>query len=156
MIHFTSKPFYNLTLDELYAIMAIRQEVFVVEQNCPYLDVDGKDQMGVHLMGWNTKEELIAYTRLLNKGISYPDYPSIGRVVTSPSVRGTGIGKLLMEESIKVIRQLFPENKAIKISAQCYLTRFYESFGFQSTGKEYLEDDIPHIAMLLSNDIAFK
>ena len=149
MIQFSCKPFYELELEELYQIMVLRQEVFVVEQNCPYLDADGKDQSGFHLMGWDEKGTLVAYTRLLDKGIAYDNYPAIGRVVTSQQVRGSGAGKLLMKASIKAVKQLFPQQKSIKISAQCYLIRFYQSFGFQTTGEEYLEDDIPHIAMIL-------
>ena len=101
-------PFQDLTVFELYEIMALRQEVFVVEQNCAYLDADGKDLAGWHLMGFNTEGVLVAYTRLLPKGVAYENYASIGRVVSSPKVRGLGYGKILMEESISRIIQLFP------------------------------------------------
>jgi ElaA protein len=146
-MQFLCLPFDQLSLDQLYAIMALRQEVFVVEQNCPYLDADGKDMDAHHLMGIDEKGQLLAYTRLLPKGISYEKYVSIGRVVTSPKARGTGLGKQLMEESIKQAGQIFPPAD-LKISAQCYLIKFYESLGFQSIGESYLEDDIPHIAMI--------
>lgn len=146
-IRFSYLPFQELSLQQLYQIMQLRQEVFVVEQNCPYLDADGKDQVGYHLMGQDTNGQLMAYTRLLPKGISYEQYVSIGRVVTSPKTRGTGMGKLLMQESLKAIEALFPATD-IKISAQSYLIKFYESFGFQTVGESYLEDDIPHIAMI--------
>lgn len=151
MIHFSCKTFDQLTVYELYEIMTLRQEVFVVEQNCPYQDCDGKDLASWHLCGKNDEGRLVAYTRLLPKGVSYPDYCSIGRVVSSPSVRGTGAGRLLMHRSIEMARQLF-DNEPIKIGAQTYLLRFYESFGFRSTGEEYLEDGIPHTKMILSAD----
>lgn len=146
-MQFLCLPFDQLSLDQLYAIMALRQEVFVVEQNCPYLDADGKDMDAHHLMGIDEKGQLLAYTRLLPKGISYEKYVSIGRVVTSPKARGRGLGKQLMEESIQQARQIFPPAD-VKISAQYYLIKFYESLGFQSIGESYLEDDIPHIAMI--------
>jgi ElaA protein len=145
---FKCVPFDSLTVRELYDIMALRQEVFVVEQNCPYLDADGKDLKGWHLMLFNNEERLSAYTRLLPKGVSYDDYASIGRVVSSTHARGTGVGKAVMQESIKQMEQLFP-NQLVKIGAQSYLLKFYESLGFESTGEEYLEDDIPHTSMIL-------
>ncbi len=152
MILFTCKPFDELTVYELYDIMALRQEIFVVEQNCPYLDADGKDLKGWHLMGRhisdeNTEGVLAAYTRLLPKGVAYDHYASIGRVVSSPSVRGSGVGKILMQKSIEEIQKLCP-NDLVKIGAQTYLLKFYESLGFKSTGEEYLEDNIPHTSMI--------
>lgn len=153
MIQFTCKPFADLTVYELYNIMALRQEIFIIEQNCPYLDADGKDLKGWHLMGRqisdeNTEGVLVVYTRLLPKGVSYDDYTSIGRVVSSASVRGSGLGKLLMQRSIEMMEKLYP-NEPVKIGAQTYLLKFYESLGFESTGEEYLEDDIPHTSMIL-------
>jgi ElaA protein len=145
--HFQCLPFEELSTTELYEIMALRQLVFVVEQNCPYLDADGKDLSAWHLLCRNSKGTLIAYTRLLPKGISYPDYPSIGRVVNHPEVRGTGIGKQLMEKSIALCIYLFG-NEPIKIGAQRYLKTFYEGHGFVATGEEYLEDGIPHLKMI--------
>jgi ElaA protein len=145
---FKCVPFDSLTVRELYDIMALRQMVFAVEQNCPYLDADGKDLEAWHLMLLDQKGLLAAYTRLLPKGISYDDYASIGRVVSAPHARGTGAGKAVMEQSIKQMAQLFP-NQPIKIGAQSYLLKFYESLGFESTGEEYLEDDIPHTSMIL-------
>ena len=147
MCYFRCKPFSELNVDELYEIMALRQEVFVVEQDCPYLDADGKDQHAWHLMGFDKNDTLIAYARIVPPGISYENYVSIGRIVSSPSVRGKGTGKKLMEASLDAVKKLF-NNQPIKISAQCYLIRFYESFGFKTTGTEYLEDNIPHIAMI--------
>lgn len=146
MVKYICKSFQELSLQELYAIMVLRQEVFVVEQDCPYLDADGKDQVSQHLMGFE-EEELVAYTRLVPMGISYEKYPAIGRVITAKKVRGRGIGIELMQASIKHCESLFGK-APIKISAQCYLLKFYNSLGFQSVGETYLEDGIPHIAMI--------
>lgn len=147
-LKFKCVHFQDLTVYELYNIMALRQEVFAVEQNCPYLDADGKDLAGWHLMGQNTEGLLVAYTRLLPIGIAYDNYASIGRVVNSPKVRGLGYGKILMTESISRIKKLFP-NQPVKIGAQSYLLKFYQSLGFESTGEDYLEDGIPHTSMIL-------
>lgn len=148
MIEYTCVPFNKLTVNELYDIMALRQKVFIIEQNCPYLDADGKDLNAMHLMGRDTEGELVAYTRLLPTGVSYPDYASIGRVVSSDKVRGRGVGKELMQESIRWMHKLFP-NEPVKIGAQTYLLAFYTALGFVSTGEDYLEDDIPHTVMIL-------
>jgi ElaA protein len=151
MISFSCIPFHQLSPQELYDILQLRQEVFVVEQNCPYLDCDDKDQASWHLMGRNTAGDLLCYTRLLPKGLAYADYTSIGRVASSQKARGTGAGKILMQKSIEMCFHLFG-NQAIKIGAQSYLLRFYEGFGFRSTGEEYLEDGIPHTKMVLSTE----
>lgn len=151
-ILFTVKKFDDLNLYELYEIMKLRQEVFVVEQNCPYLDADGIDLESYHCLLKNTNGELLAYTRIIAEGIVYQGYTSIGRVVSSPSVRGTGIGKILMEKTILSSKEILGTNFPIKIGAQTYLLRFYESFGFVSTGEEYLEDGIPHTKMVLSRN----
>ena len=148
MLAFSCLPFHQLTLYELYDIMALRQEVFIVEQNCPYLDADGKDPQCWHLMGRDAAGKILCYTRLLPRGLAYEDYVSIGRVVSSPTARGTGAGKILMRRSIEMCRHLFG-NQPIKIGAQTYLLKFYEGFGFQSTGEAYLEDGIPHTKMIL-------
>jgi ElaA protein len=147
MLYFTCKKFEDLNVFELYEILALRAEVFVVEQNCPYQDLDGKDLQSWHFMVRNEVGKLVAVTRLLPEDVSYKGYTSIGRVVSSPSARGTGAGKVLMEESVKKTIELFG-NQPIKIGAQTYLLKFYESFGFVSTGEEYLEDDIPHTKMV--------
>lgn len=147
-ITFSCEPFDRLSPYILYEILALRQEVFVVEQNCPYQDCDGKDLPSWHLTGRDENGKLVCYTRLLPEGVAYPGYVSIGRVVSSPSVRGLGTGKTLMENSLQMCRQLFG-NQPIKIGAQTYLLKFYESFGFKSTGEEYLEDGIPHTKMIL-------
>jgi ElaA protein len=139
------KPFAELTANELYVILQLRSEVFIVEQNCPYQDCDDKDLHAWHLMGIQ-KERLLAYSRLLAPGISYSE-SSIGRVVTSPAIRKTGIGKKLMTESIGQIRNIF-QTDTIRIGAQLYLKKFYESFGFTQDGDTYMEDNIPHIHML--------
>jgi ElaA protein len=139
------KPFAALTPEELYKILQLRNEVFIVEQNCPYQDCDNKDMYAWHLMGM-MENRLLAYARLLAPGISYSE-SSIGRVVSSPSSRKTGMGKKLMEESIQQIRNLF-QTDVIRIGAQLYLQKFYESFGFIKDGDIYLEDNIPHIIML--------
>ena len=146
MITWKLKAFNELTPYELYAILRLRSEVFIVEQNCAYLDEDNKDQKSYHLMGWKG-ELLAAYTRLLPKGVAYPNIPSIGRVVTSPATRGTGIGRELMQLSIHHVYEIFGTT-SIKIGAQLYLKKFYESFGFKQTDDGYLEDGIPHIAMV--------
>ena len=148
MIQFTCLPFNQLTVNELYDIMALRQQVFIIEQNCPYLDADGKDLSAMHFMGRDTEGELVAYTRLLPKGVSYSDFASIGRVVSSDKVRGQGVGKVLMHKSIEMMDKLFP-NQPVKIGAQTYLLGFYTALGFVSTGEDYLEDDIPHTVMIL-------
>ena len=128
--------------------MQLRQEVFVVEQNCPYIDADGKDIYAWHLLGRDETGKLVVSSRLLPTGVSYENYSSIGRVVSNSSVRGKGTGQILMKESIKRLKKLCPNDK-IKIGAQSYLKKFYESFGFEKCGDEYEEDGIPHIPMIL-------
>jgi ElaA protein len=145
MITWAIKKFNELSPDELYAILRLRSEVFVVEQNCVFLDMDNKDQPSWHLMGWDN-DILIAYSRLVPPGISYHQ-PSIGRVVTSPAARGGGIGKLLMKESIIQSEKLFG-NLPITIGAQLYLKKFYTSLGFEQSSDIYDEDGIDHIEMI--------
>ncbi|MEP7317570.1 MAG: GNAT family N-acetyltransferase [Panacibacter sp.] len=144
MIELICKPFSNLTVYELYAVMQLRSEVFVVEQNCPYQDADNKDQKSWHLCGWNNGT-LAAYVRLLPPGVSFEEM-SIGRVVTAPSHRKGGIGRLLMQEAIKQCAEIFG-NGPIRIGAQLYLKHFYESLGFKQCSDMYLEDNIEHIEM---------
>jgi ElaA protein len=144
-ITFEITRFEDLTPGKLYANMQLRAEVFVVEQNCPYQDADGKDQKAFHVMGYNAKKELVAYCRILPENISYPEV-SIGRVVTSSKARGTGAGKLLMKRALEEIELLFG-NVPVRIGAQSYLKKFYEGFGFVVSSEEYLEDGIPHIEM---------
>jgi ElaA protein len=141
------KHFDDLTPHELYAILRLRNAVFVVEQNCVFQDADDKDQNCYHLMGWNG-EFLAAYTRLVPPGIAY-EQMSIGRVITDPSVRRFGAGKTLMTESIEQCNKLFGGGE-IQIGAQLYLKKFYESFGFHQVGDVYDEDGIDHIHMIRS------
>jgi Predicted acyltransferase len=147
MTKWTCKKFEELTKEELYKIIQLRLSVFAVEQNCPYQDCDDKDQASWHMMGWQN-DQLIAYSRLIPPGIAYED-PSIGRVVTATNVRGTRMGKELMARSVAQVHQLFGKIP-ITISAQLYLTRFYESVGFTIISDVYLEDRIDHIKMRLS------
>ena len=143
-LQWSLKKFDALTAFELYAILRLRNEVFVVEQNCVFQDADDKDQGCYHLMG--TKgDHLVAYTRLVPPGHIYKE-ASIGRVVTAPSMRMHGAGKLLMWQSIEKVHELFGNNP-IKIGAQLYLKKFYESFGFKQISDVYLEDGIEHIYM---------
>ncbi|MER3464443.1 MAG: GNAT family N-acetyltransferase [Chitinophagaceae bacterium] len=144
-IQWLLKKFEELTPYQLYAILQLRNEVFVVEQTCVFQDADDKDQASYHLMGFH-ENKLIAYTRLVPPKIIY-DQPSIGRVVTSPLARGTGAGKELMKQSIENTYQLFGQ-QPIKIGAQLYLKHFYESLGFKQISDVYDEDGIDHIYML--------
>ena len=146
-ITWSCKPFKDLTNEELYEIFHLRIEVFVIEQNCPYQDADGKDLKSFHVQG-KQNGKLIAYTRIVPPGVSYME-PSIGRVITSKEARGTGAGKILMTKSIEYLKKEFG-NTPIRIGAQAYLQKFYEGFGFVKEGDGYLEDGIPHFIMLLT------
>ena len=139
------KTFNELTTEELYQILRLRSEVFVVEQDCVYQDVDNKDQKALHIMGIKDGE-VVAYTRVFEPG-DYFDNVSIGRVVVSQSQRKYGLGKQIMQASLAAINQRFPD-KPIEISAQSYLLKFYTELGFNAFGEEYLEDGIPHRRML--------
>ena len=145
-VKWVTKPFAELTAAELYAILRLRSEVFVVEQNCVFLDMDNNDQKAFHTMGW-IGDELVASTRLFNTGQSYEGYQSIGRVVGSPTHRGLGIGKDLMKYSIAECARLFGIGP-IKIGAQLYLNKFYSELGFERSGDMYYEDAIEHIPMI--------
>lgn len=145
MISWSCKKFDELSVQELYSIMQLRNEVFVVEQDCVYQDADNKDQSSYHFMGWET-DKLVAYTRILPPGIAYPQ-PSIGRVVTSPASRRKGFGRELMTRSIEHTIILFG-NTPIRIGAQVYLEQFYIQLGFEPSGKIYLEDGIEHTEMI--------
>jgi ElaA protein len=146
MINWICKTFYQLGHDEMYALFRLRSEIFVLEQQCVYLDLDGKDQKAHHLMGWDG-EHLAACCRIIPPGITYAE-PSIGRVCSSPAHRGTGAGKALMQNAIDTCK-LIHGNTSIRISAQLYLLRFYSSLGFKQVSEVYLEDDIEHVDMLL-------
>ncbi len=144
LIEFKIKRFKELSLNELYSVLQLRSEVFVVEQNCVYQDIDGKDEKALHVIGYYNGE-IVAYTRIFDKGY-YFDETSIGRVVVSPKYRDKKWGYQLMQVSIDAIKEYFEDTK-ITISAQQYLTKFYQSLGFVQTSEVYLEDDIPHVQM---------
>lgn len=166
-IRWEIKKFEELSLVELYAIMQLRLAVFSVEQNCAYQDADGKDLKCFHLMGYKTssallgrtsspkekgsgnnflEDELVAYARIVPAGISFPEI-SIGRVISSQKARGTGAGKELMKKAMEFIADKYGK-VPVRIGAQCYLIKFYSAFGFEISGEEYLEDNIPHIEMI--------
>ena len=145
MLEIKVKRFSELLTQELYDLLQLRSEIFVVEQDCVYQDLDGKDQISLHVIG-KKNNKIVAYTRLFKQG-DYFKEASIGRVVVSKEERQHKYGYDIMEASINVIKELFKEN-TIKISAQCYLKKFYSNLGFKQLGEEYLEDGIPHIAMI--------
>jgi len=145
MLQIITKTFSELSTNELYAILQLRSEVFVVEQDCVYQDVDFKDQKALHVIGFKN-DKIVAYTRIFKPG-DYFKKASIGRVVVTKNERINKYGYQIMEASIQAIETFYNE-KEIKISAQKYLKQFYESLGFKMIGEEYLEDGIPHIAML--------
>ena len=140
------KAFNELTVHQLYEILKLRSAIFVLEQQCLYQDMDDKDKHCHHLMIFEDNQ-LAAYTRLVPGGISFSEV-SIGRVITNPAYRGKGLGRKLMEQSIEACYDLFGK-QPIRIGAQLYLKDFYSSLGFVQQGEMYLEDDIPHIEMLL-------
>jgi ElaA protein len=145
MIKWNCKSFTQLSNEELYKILQLRNEVFVVEQNCPYQDCDNKDLKSHHLTAWKDGQ-IVAYCRILSPGVSYQSAASIGRVVTSPSSRGQNLGKQLITKSLENLYLLFG-NVPVIIGAQLYLKKFYENFSFVQQGDIYLEDGIQHIAM---------
>ncbi|MFL0352846.1 GNAT family N-acetyltransferase [Xanthomarina sp. GH4-25] len=145
MLEITTKTFKELTTQELYDVLQLRAEVFVVEQDCVYQDVDGKDKKAYHVLGYKDTT-LVAYTRVFKPG-DYFKESSIGRVVVSKNQRQHKYGYDIMKASITAIKENFDET-IIKISAQCYLKIFYNQLGFIETGEEYLEDGIPHMAMI--------
>lgn len=145
MLNIKVKSFDSLSKKELYDFLQLRSEVFVVEQDCVYQDIDGKDQKALHILGYKNKQ-LVAYTRCFKAG-DYFKQTSIGRVLVKENERQHKYGYDIMNASIKVIKEYFNEN-TIKISAQTYLKSFYNNLGFMQEGMEYLEDGIPHIAMI--------
>lgn len=138
--------FEQLSNQQIYAIFQARSAVFVVEQNCVYQDIDGKDPKCWHLFASSASGEILAYLRIVPAGLSYAEL-SLGRVLTSAAGRGLGLGKQLLEQSLDFCQLHFPQ-QAIRISAQAYLEKFYQSFGFKTVSEPYLEDDIPHLQML--------
>jgi len=139
------KTFKELNTTELYEILQLRSEVFVVEQDCVYQDLDGKDIDALHIIGIKNNK-IVAYTRIFEAGL-YFDSASIGRVVVTMEERRYGYGKVIMEASIQAVKEIWKE-KSIKISAQIYLKDFYKGLGFEEFGEGYLEDGIPHIGMI--------
>src|SRR5699024_6842929 len=137
----------ELSIDRLYAVLAARVAVFVVEQDCPYQDVDGLDRCALHVSAW-PGETVLAYARVLPPGGRYAE-PSIGRVLTARAARGTGLGRELMQRSIAAAARAWP-GRALRISAQQYLERFYRELGFETVSEPYPEDGIAHVEMYRS------
>jgi ElaA protein len=140
------KEWQALSTNDLYEIMALRIQVFVVEQNCPYQDADGKDKKSLHVFATDQDGVVHACARLVKPGVSYAE-ASVGRVASSAAVRGTGVGRELMLRCMNYYKNECNDVQ-VRISAQSYLKIFYASFGFEQVSNEYLEDDIPHIEML--------
>ncbi|HEV7389917.1 MAG TPA: GNAT family N-acetyltransferase [Gemmatimonadaceae bacterium] len=147
-IHWQWSRFNELSIDDLYAAVRLREAVFIIEQNCPYPDADGRDPAAWHLLGWSIAGErrLLAYTRVFEPGVRYME-ASIGRVVTAPEVRGTGLGRVLMAEALRRVESLVP-GRVVKIAAQRRLEKFYLGFGFESVSEPYEEDGIMHVDMV--------
>lgn len=143
-IEWVKKKWSEVSSEELYSVLRLRSEVFVVEQDCVYQDIDNKDQIAIHLLGYINKE-LIAYSRLFNEG-DYFKETSFGRAIIKKEKRGQGYGDELIKESLKTIKNYYG-NKKVKISAQAHLKTFYSKHAFIAKGKEYLEDGIPHVSM---------
>lgn len=144
------KTYSELTKDDLYGLLQLRSEVFVVEQDCVYQDIDGLDSKAVHVLG-TVNGKLCAYTRIFKAG-NYFEYPSIGRVVVSKDKRKYGYGKQIMLASMAYIDSKWKKEQIV-LSAQVYLTKFYRELGFVEQGEEYLEDDIRHIKMTRKADL---
>ncbi|MEJ2583591.1 MAG: GNAT family N-acetyltransferase [Robiginitalea sp.] len=140
------KTFQELDIEELYKLLQLRSDIFVVEQDCVFLDPDDKDQSALHVLGWKGRE-LVAYARIFGPG-EYFEQASIGRVAVKKSFRGRGYGVQIMQESIKAVKGHFGTTD-IALSAQKYLEQFYRDLGFSTEGKEYMEDGIPHVRMVL-------
>lgn len=153
-IHWQCSTFDQLQPRQLYAILQSRSEVFVLEQNCLYQDMDGKDPHCQHLAAWDDEQQLLAYLRIVPPGLSYPE-ASLGRVITTARARGRGLGKELLQRGIQACQTAYP-NTPLRIGAQQYLETFYASFGFVTVSAMYLEDGIPHIEMLLGDASAQK
>jgi ElaA protein len=141
----TFTPFASLTLMQLYSILAARSAVFVVEQNCPYQDMDGVDEHCMHLVAWHEKD-VAACLRIVPPGIKFGE-PSIGRVITAQMFRGTGLGRELMRRGVQQLDELYPSRPS-RIGAQAHLQKFYSEFGYVTHSEIYLEDGIPHVEMV--------
>ena len=138
-----------LSAQDVYEVLALRERVFIVEQNCPYQDADGRDAAAWHLLGWDSKgaaKKLIAYARVFEAGARYKEL-SIGRIVSAPEVRGTGVGRMIVTEAMRRCAELWPR-QVIRIAAQRRLEQFYREFGFVVDGAPYMDDGIEHIDML--------
>lgn len=144
-INLKLKPFTQLSAEELYALLRLRTEVFVVEQNCVFQDMDNKDQKCMHLLAWQN-DRLAACARIVPAGISYAE-ASVGRIATAPFVRGTGLGRVLVQKSIDELYNLYGV-VVVRIGAQLHLQKFYGSLGFEVASQPYDEDGIMHIEML--------
>jgi ElaA protein len=138
----------ELSAEQLYAVLAARVQVFVVEQNCAYQDLDGLDADAEHLIAWSGKE-VAGYLRVLAPGTRFDD-PSIGRIITAKRFRSSGLGRVLVAQGIERTRLRYP-GRAVRISAQVYLQKFYGEFGFVNASEPYLEDNIPHVEMVLES-----
>jgi ElaA protein len=147
-INWTCSRFEELTVRQLYDILRARCEVFVVEQQCVYPDIDGLDHDALHLTGIGANGQLAAYLRILAPGVTYPE-PALGRVLSTAGWRGSGAGRQLIEQGLKQIQHHYP-NQAVRIGAQSYLTGFYASFGFKIDSQPYWEDGIEHVQMVLA------
>ena len=147
MISWSIKSFDELNKNEIYDLLKLRSEVFVVEQNCVYQDIDDKDIKGTHFFGQDGSD-LIAYLRVMEVGVFYPNHMSIGRVVVKQTHRNKKLGNEILAKAIDFCRKKFPKTP-IKISAQTHLKSFYNQLGFEFKGEAYLEDGIPHCAMYL-------
>ena len=145
------RHFSQLSTGNIYEILRVRNEVFVVEQNCPYQDCDNKDLDAMHITG-HMQNNLVAYTRIISPGISFPGAASIGRVLTVPNARKKEIGKALMKYSIQQCESLY-QNFPIVIAAQLYLEKFYMEFDFKRFGENFLEDNIPHLPMFRASHV---
>ncbi len=154
-INWLTKNFNELSLDQLYDMLKLRVDIFVVEQNCPYPDLDSVQGEGdrhsktLHLLGYQ-HGQLVAYLRILAQGQGYADFVSIGRVTVASKARGNRLGHELMTQALTICQQIFPKQD-IKISAQEHLTGYYQKHGFNAVSTIYLEDNIPHIAMIKSS-----
>tara|TARA_Y100000741_G_C18227661_1_gene548495 strand:- start:753 stop:1199 length:447 start_codon:yes stop_codon:yes gene_type:complete len=140
------KKFNQLDINILYSILKLRSEVFVLEQKCPYLDIDEKDKKALHIFSLDNKDNCIAYGRIFKPNDYYKKYTAISRIVVRKKDRKNKIGYEIVKKLIKICREKYPE-KTIKISAQKHLQKFYEKSGFMFKGENYLEDGIPHCAM---------
>lgn len=141
------KTFAELAPAELYAILALRQRVFIVEQTCIYQDLDGLDDRCLHLWTRDAAGKISAYLRILPPGLAYPE-PSLGRVIVDPAARGTGLGRELMSQGLARARAKYGP-RPLRIAAQRYLERFYASLGFRRASEDYVEDGIPHLEMVM-------